>query len=88
MKKNMILCMTAFFALSSTVVGYAKTTVANLVQSSRLPYVGVVYLSAMSRPELPCPKEKKQLPVRGDMILVEPLELKDQLPIYLKKKKR
>lgn len=88
MKKNMILCMTAFFALSSIVVGYAKTTVVNPLQPSRLPYAGAVRLSAMSGHELPRPKEKKQLPVRGNMILVESLELKDQLPVYLKKKKR
>ena len=53
-----------------------------------LPAYAAIVSVFPSEQKVPAPeKEKKPLPVLGEMILVKPLKIKDLLPIYLKKKK-
>lgn len=88
MKKKMIISVTASFALFSTAACTVGTTVAD--PAKRMPPAYAATVSVFpSGHKVPDPeKEKKPLPVLGEMILVEPLKIKDLLPIYLKKKKR
>ena len=87
MKKKMILSVTASFALFSTAACAVGTSIADPAKQMLPAYAAIVSVFP-SEHKVPAPeKEKKPLPVLGEMIFVKPLKIKDLLPIYLKKKK-